>query len=166
MSDFQIFVTLRRDSKSSQLKRFAKALDAWREESEAAGIAMLLDPVTMQDLDNGELPMPLAVRECIGPFRIPAEHVDLAQQHGGDISAVTVDDRERHGVGFGPPKPGAVREARKLLGKSAELRGVRIVYPREVAQDRNSILRLICRHLPSKQIDCVFIDGNPGVLPM
>lgn len=159
MSDYEIVVVMRADSTSSQLKRFAKAVDDWQEEAQSRGIGLLTDPVTMNDLDQGELPMPLAVRESIGPYQIPAELIELVKQRGGDLSAITEQDRERLGAGFPAPKPGAIREARERLGESASLRGVRIWYPREAVEDRETLVRELALRLPRRPIDYFIVDG-------
>lgn len=159
MSDYQIVVVMRADSTSSYLKRFAKALEAWQDELELRNIGMLLDPLTLLDLNNGELPMPAAVRESIGEFRIPAELIELVKQRGGNLSAITEEDRERLGAGFRPPKPGAIREARERLGKSASLRGVRIWYPRDAVEDRETLVRELALRLPRRPIDYFIVDG-------
>jgi len=94
----------------------------WGDDLDEQNICYLLDPLPLMDLESGELPQPLALRETIGPFRIPQELVELLESRGGDFASITKEELENLGVGWEPPKPGALKEQREKLGKAADLR--------------------------------------------
>lgn len=159
MSEYQIFVVFRRDSTSSQLKRVGKAIEDLQDEAQSKNIGVICDALTLSDLAQGELPMPMAVRESIGSFNIPDSYIELLKQRGGDPSAISEEELESLGVGFRAPKPGAIRDAQQRLGEAAALRGVRVLYPRDAVRGLASLVKLLKQRLPVQMIDDVFIDG-------
>lgn len=159
MSDYQILVVLRRDLTSRQLKCVGKAIEDLQDEAESNNSGVLCDALTLNDSVQGELPMPMAVRESIGSFNIPDAYMELLKQRGGNPSAISEEELESLGVGFRAPKQGAIRDARQGLGDAAALRGVSVWYPRGAEGDFAALVKLLKQRLPVSLIDDVFIDG-------
>jgi len=151
------FLIPRPDSTPKELKTLVKHLQKWGDDLDEKNICYFLDPLPLDDLASGELPQPLALRETIGPFRIPQELVDLVKSSGGDPANITEEELEKLGVGWEPPTPGALKEQREKLGKAANLRGVRLAYDDFKPGGLKRFCDMMRRYIPEGLIEDILI---------
>lgn len=149
----QAFLVPRQDMTPKELKQLWQHLSTWGDDLDEKNVPYFLDPLPLSDLEAGELPQPLALRETIGPLRISKELVELIQEKGGDPANLTPEELEELGVEWEPPKPGALKEQREKLGKAADLRGIRLGYDDFSPGGRERFCDTIRNHIPAGLIE-------------
>lgn len=157
--DIQAFVIPRQDASPEELKQLAQAIDDWITEEQEANVPAFSDPLPVDDLHSGELPLPLALRETVGPVKIPRELLELIESKDGDLSLITEEELEEIGVAVQPIQPGALQAARDRLGPASSLRGVRLGYAPAPPNGLDRLEEMAKRHFPEEVIQDILIDG-------
>jgi hypothetical protein len=152
----------RRDATPEQLKALGEALCTWSEMEQESGLHAGFRTRGVDDLLEGEMPQPLAIRKAKDlPPEPEGRDMKKVLEEAKRMADLPPEERDRLEAERQAIVPGAVQRAKQELGELASSRLILLsVTPHWVHPDRKRVIQGLKKYIPKELVEDIDVEGR------